>query len=273
MVDPEHKTPSEKNIRVEVTDKKVLGALDPERIPQGYGIVRIAPRFIAPERRPDKPEYVITNDTGDARLFFDPELRSMSSMELKEGKFEGFVSGLKDLPPEYQDAMSEAQIPDTIQTTKSTEGTELLFTVGTGTSEDPLRTVQRTVQTYHKDVFHLLHLALVRHAYVSDQPISLLMNNVLYTYTPKKGVAVEVEAAVTFRPPREDIAAIERDIDTNTPLLPIDTDYYKFITTHPSTPKDPVTWYREDYSSYGLRSAESAFNRVQDKLRKKVRKL
>lgn len=232
MDDLEHKPPSEEDIWVEVTDKKILGALDPERIPLGYGVVRIEPHFIAPGRRQDEPEYVvITNNTGDARLYLDPDTRSMSSMELAEVELNGSISGLKDLPPEYQGAMSKVKMPDIIQITKSTEAIELLFAVGTGTSEDPLRAVQRTAQTY-KDMYLLIHLALARHAYVAKQQIFLLVNGILYTYTPKNGVAIEVEAAVTFRHPT---GASEAE----------------------------VTWYRKQ-SSVGrdLEIAESAFKRV-----------
>ena len=115
----------------------------------------------------------------------------------------------------------------------------------------------------------MVHPAAARHVFLLSQPLTVSLNDVIYTYTPKKEVAVEVEAAVTFRPPREDLVVIKRDIETNTPLPPIDIDYYDFVTAHPGTSKDPVTWYREDYSSYGLRIAESAFKHVQDMLRKK----
>lgn len=265
----ERKISSENGKPGEVTDRKILGALDPGQIPSGYGIVFVPPKFREPESRFAKLEYLITNNTGDVMLFIDPNLRSLSGIQLEEGRFEGFTLGMENLPPKYQEAIDKIKMPDRIQTIKSMGGTVFVHALGMGTFEDPLRVIQSSTQTAYKNIYLLVHPAVAKHAFLSNQSFTVLLNDVLYTYSPKNGVAVEVEASTIFEPPRADANAIRRDIEKNKPISSLDDDYYHFMIKHPDTGKDPVGWYREDYSLYGLKIAETGFKRVQDMLRRK----
>src|SRR5258708_38334780 len=88
----------------EIIDRKVLGTIDASVIPTGYGIVAYDE---------ESNQVLVTNNTGDVRLFIDPDTREMSSMELKEVEWDvgTFLSGSSDLPEEYQDSLEKTEFP------------------------------------------------------------------------------------------------------------------------------------------------------------------
>jgi hypothetical protein len=251
-------TEPEKEARAEITDKKILGNIDAKKIPTGYGAVCLDP---------EKSEFLLTNDVGDVMLFIDPSTRNMSTMELKELKWDAgaFLSGLKDLPQEYQSVMEKAKMPKKFHVTKSPEGTEFVHAIGKGTLDKPLKVVQRSTHVY-KDI-SLVHLAVIKHVFITQQPVTVLLNSVVFTYTPKRS-NVEIKASTTFHPPRE-FDDIDRDLKADKPVSVIEYDYHAFLTKNQDIFKDPTEWYREDYYGYGLNMANAMFEKVEERVNKK----
>ncbi len=244
----------------DVTDETVLGIIDPKKIPSGYGLVVLDP---------NKPEFLITNNTGDVRLFIDPKTREMSSMELKEVELGSgtFLSGLKDLPPEYEEGMKKANLPKKFHITSSPEGTQFVHGIGEGTSEKlPLEIVQRSTQVAYNGVANA-HLALIKQASITQKPIFTSLNEILFIYTPVEG-KVEVKAKITFLPPRE-FEKIEKDVKADNPIRYLEYDYYRFLIDNPDTFKNPIEWYREDYYLNGLKTAKAMFHDVKERIKNK----
>lgn len=247
----------EKNLKREpIIDKAVLGTLDTSKIPSGYGVVQLDKQ---------RGEVLITNDVGDVILFIDPNTRSLSTMELKEVEWDAgaFLSGLDDLPEEYKEAMEQAKMPKSFHVTKSPEGTEFVHGIGEGTPENPLEIVQRSTHVY-KDI-SLAHIAIAKHVAITKQPLTITLNQVLFTYFPGENGSVSIEATVTFRPPR-DFDSIDEDMKADRNISYIDWDYHNFLIENPDIFKDPIEWYREDYYGYGMNMAKSMFSRVQERL-------
>lgn len=248
----------EKETRVKIVDRKTLGVIDAEKIPSGYGIVSFD--F-------EKPEFLVTNDTGDVRLFVDPSTREKSSMKLKKLEWDRnvFLSALGDLPPDYRDTLEKLEMPDEFYVTKSPEGTELVHAIGKGTPEEPLEIIQRSTHVY-RDI-SLVHLAIIKYVSITQKPITVLLNKVLFTYTPQES-EVTIDASTSFQPPRE-FDKIDSDLRAGKPISYIDYSYHNWLTNNPDTFKDPAQWYREDYYGYGLKMAKAMIEKVKERIYKK----
>lgn len=246
------------NDRKEITDRKVLGIIDASIIPEGYGIV---------DYDPENQELLVTNNTGDVRLFIDPETRAMSSMEIKEVESDAgaFFSGLTDLPEEYQQVKDKSRFPKKFRVTKSHEGTEFVHGIGSGNSpSSPIELVQKSTHTY-KDV-SVIHLALARTTQLRKTPLYASLNDILFTYTPN-GSQVEISAAASFTPPR-DFDAIEKDVKADKPIPVIEIFYYRYLLDNPDTFKDPIEWYREKNGTR-IDIAIGMFERVKERIESK----
>lgn len=248
-------TNTEDETRVEVVDKEILGSIDAKKIPTGYGAVSLDSA---------KGEFILTNDVGDVMLFIDPETRNLSTMEVKEVEWdvEAFLSGANDLPQEYQDAMEEAKMSNKFHTTKSPEGTELVHAVGKGTRDEPLEIIQRSTHVY-KDI-SLVHLAMIKHADITQRPITVSLNNVTFTYTPK-GSEIEMEATTKFIPPRK-FEDIDKDLNNQKQVSVLDYSYHQFLIKNKDVHKDPTEWCREDYYGYGQNMASAMFKKVEERI-------
>lgn len=244
--------------RFEFTDKRTLGTIEAGKIPAGYGVVTL---------NPEKSESLVTNNVGDVMLFIDPDTRSMSSMKLREVEWDagGFVSGLGDLPREYQEAFRKAQMPKTFHVTDSPEGTEFVHAIGRGTTLDPLEIVQRSTHVY-RDI-SLVHLAMAKHAAITKEPITVSLNDVLFTYTPNRD-KVGLDVSVTFSPPRE-VGLIEKDLEQEKDISFLDHSYNQYLDEHPDTFKSPEDWYRQNYDGYGLNMAKAMFQNVGRRIKEK----
>jgi hypothetical protein len=235
----------------EITDHKVLGTIDASVIPTGYGIV---------DFDQESSQIVVTNNTGDVRLFINPDTRGMSSMELKEVEWDAgaFLLGRSDLPKKSQDALAKTEFPKKFHIIKSHQGTEFVRGTGNGDSPtNPIKIVPKSTNT-RRDV-SVIHLALAKTAQLRKTPIYASLNNILFTYFPQ-GNQVEISATASFRPPR-DFDDIEKDIKADKPPLALEGLYYDYLVDNPDIFKDPVEWYREEKGT-DIDAAVSMFERV-----------
>ncbi|MEP7167541.1 MAG: hypothetical protein ABI758_06205 [Candidatus Woesebacteria bacterium] len=242
----------------EITDHKILGTIDASVIPPGYGIV---------DYDQESSQVLVTNNTGDVRLFIDPDTRETSSMELKEVEWDAgaFLSGISDVPQEFQDSLASKEFPKKFHVTKSHEGTEFVHGIGNGDAQNnPIEIVQKSTHVY-KDV-SVIHLAMAKTAQLRKTPIYASLNEILFTYSPK-GNQVEISATASFKPPR-DFDDIEKDIKADIPTAAFEVFYYTYLVDNPDVFKTPIEWYREEHGT-GIDTALSMFERVKERIKQK----
>ena len=236
---------------------EAIDTIDASQIPVGYGIVPLQ----------DNEGTIITNNIGDVRLFIDPKLRHMSSLELKEIPIEKFfLSGLDNLPPEYRRAFEGSRMPTSFYIIKSPEDTELVYAIGKGTNDDPFRVIVKTMQVVKKDST-FVHLALMRRALITGEEIQAYINDVLFKYMPTgDGGGVYIEASCYFRPPRS-FEKIDADMNTeDESITGVEISYYKWILEHPDEQLSPVEWCKTQYTNYGIRHARRIISMVRERI-------
>ena len=246
--------------RTEVIDRKTLGSVDAKKIPPGYGVVLFDP---------EKLEFLLTNNTGDVRLFINPSTSAMSSMELKEIELDPdtfFSVEPNGLPPQYQEELKKLKGPKKFHVTQSSESSEFVHAIGKGTPKEPLEIVDKSTKVIRKGA-SLVHLAIIKHVSNTKQPITVLLNKVLFTYAPEGGKVI-MDASTTFYPPRK-FDDIDMDLKAGKPLSDFDYRYHQYLIENPDIFKDPIDWYREDYYDYDLNMANEMFEKVEERIKKK----